>query len=195
MVITVILCCRFPFLPASPVNRYFQSLPPSPLRLPYPFPYPGYPPTYPLGEASPAPREAESGGHKRKHPEDGPQPGQPPHSAGPQPQPSHKSPAESRDLSLKPGPGRGPGSSSRERGRVSPGPGAEQQAPYFRLGSLIQLASGATKRVEELNTDDFVTSAAACPDIAIDQARVARLEPGPGPGYTVTDQADCWYLP
>ena len=78
---------------------------------------------------------------------------------------------------------------------MSPGPGAEQQAPYFRLGSLIQLASGATKRVEDLNTDDFVTSAAACPDIAIDQARVARLEPGPGPGYTVTDQADCWYLP
>ena len=55
-------------------------------------------------------------------------------------------------------------------------------SPYFRAGSLIQLASGHMKKVEDLNTDDFVTSAATCPDISIDQARVARLEHSPDTG-------------
>ena len=44
---------------------------------------------------------------------------------------------------------------------------------------MIQLASGHMKKVEDLNTDDFVTSAATCPDICIDKATVSRLDQNP----------------
>ena len=163
---------RFPFLPVNPVNRFFQSLPPSPLRLPYPFPYP-YPPAY----VHPDQARDSPTSQKRKHSADDNQ------SNGH----SHKSPSsgETKDKQA-----REPQSIVR-RSPMTTQPSSEtnfsssnnnNSSPYFRAGSLIQLASGHMKKVEDLNTDDFVTSAATCPDISIDQARVARLEQSPDTG-------------
>ena len=166
---------RFPFLPVNPVNRFFQSLPPSPLRLPYPFPYP-YPPAYlpsEPGQTRESPsqtrdtRESPTS-HKRKHSDDH-------HSHGNH----HKSPSnDSKDKAREP-------QSIVRRSPVTTQPpetssnSNNNSSPYFRAGSLIQLASGHMKKVEDLNTDDFVISAATCPDISIDQARVSRLDHSP----------------
>ena len=166
---------RFPFLPVNPVNRFFQSLPPSPLRLPYPFPYP-YPPAYLPSDPSQA-RDSPTS-QKRKHSADDN------HSNGH----THKSPPSSGENKEKQA--REPQSIVR-RSPMTTQPSLEtnfssnnnnNSSPYFRAGSLIQLASGHMKKVEDLNTDDFVTSAATCPDISIDQARVARLEQSPDTG-------------
>ena len=141
---------RFPFLP---VNRYLQSLPASPLRLPYPFPYPyppspSFPPLPPDSKETPAPATV---GHnlKRKH-----------------------SPAEqskTKDTHQEPKPSHNNNNNT---------------APYFKAGSLIQLANGGMKKVEDLNADDFVTSAASCADISIDQARIIKLEHSPDSGMS-----------
>jgi len=53
---------------------------------------------------------------------------------------------------------------------------ANNQPPYFRAGSMIQLADGNVKRVEHLQTEDFVSSAASCPDLSLEEATVTRLE-------------------
>ena len=169
---------RFPFLPVNPVNRFFQSLPASPLRLPYPFPYP-YPPAY-LPTDSAQARDSPTS-QKRKHSSDES------HSNG---HSSHKSPASSSDAKEKARPE--PQSIVRRSPMTTQQPSETNfsnnnnnntiSSPYFRAGSLIQLASGHMKKVEDLNTDDFVTSAASCPDISIDQARVARLEQSPESG-------------
>jgi len=141
---------RFPFLP---VNRYLQSLPQSPLRLPYPFPYP-YPPPYPGPEAcSNGSQSRESPlSHKRKH-ED-----------------SHGSVVKAGNTRISP---ILTGSSSRSGQNIS---SSNSTSPFFRAGSLIQLANGNMKKVEDLTTDDFMKSAATCPDISIDQALVTKLE-------------------
>ena len=41
---------------------------------------------------------------------------------------------------------------------------------------MIQLASGNMKRVELLRTEDFVNSAASCPDISLEEATVTKLD-------------------
>ena len=159
---------RFPFLP---VNRYFQSLPPSPMRLPYPFPYPGYPPSYPFTSGSgPDPSLSRDSPHglKRKH--------------------SEETNNSHNKIDVKEIKDKKEVKERRERNSSSTpssqSPWLERSSsncnnnnsPYFRAGSMIQLASGHMKRVEELNTDDFVTSAATCPDICIDKATVSRLD-------------------
>ena len=48
--------------------------------------------------------------------------------------------------------------------------------PHFMKGSIIQLASGELKRVEDLRTDDFVNSAEISPDLKIDSSTVVRVE-------------------
>jgi len=58
--------------------------------------------------------------------------------------------------------------------RPSPQPG---HPAHFNRGSLIQLADGSMKVVEELLTADFLQSAAASPDVRIDQSTVVKLEP------------------
>ena len=156
---------RFPFLP---VNRYFQSLPPSPLRLPYPFPYPGYPPSYPFTSGSgPDPSLSRDSPHglKRKHSEE----------ANPNVKSDIKDGKDKKEAKER------RETPSFQSPSFDPNPSNcnNNSSPYFRAGSMIQLASGHMKKVEDLNTDDFVTSAATCPDICIDKATVSRLDQNP----------------
>ncbi|XP_037076521.1 ataxin-1-like, partial [Pollicipes pollicipes] len=55
---------------------------------------------------------------------------------------------------------------------------SEQYAPpeYFRLGSIIELADGRQKRVEELQTEDFETSADLSAELRLDRSVVTRIE-------------------
>ena len=54
-------------------------------------------------------------------------------------------------------------------------------------GSLIQLADGSLKRVEDLQTEDFLRSADASADVRIDRSTVVRLErPSPPPTSSST---------
>ena len=48
--------------------------------------------------------------------------------------------------------------------------------PHFKKGSLIQLANGEMKKVEDLDTTDFVSSADLCHDVSIEHSTVVRLE-------------------
>ncbi len=48
--------------------------------------------------------------------------------------------------------------------------------PHFMKGSIIQLANGDFKRVEDLRTDDFVHSADISGDLKIDSSTVVRIE-------------------
>ena len=148
---------RFPFLP---VNRYLPSLPPSPVRLPYPFPYPSYPP-YPL-----PPDLRDSGTHrdceppvsnKRKYNEESGN--------------TKARGTEWRDKPEQPPPSQTAGNSG-----LRTTAGNQPAPPHFRAGSMIQLASGNMKRVELLRTEDFVNSAASCPDISLEEATVTKLD-------------------
>ncbi|XP_076358168.1 uncharacterized protein LOC143250894 [Tachypleus tridentatus] len=47
---------------------------------------------------------------------------------------------------------------------------------YFRKGSIIQLADGQLKRVENLTTEDFVHSASQSADLRIDSSTVVKIE-------------------
>ena len=47
---------------------------------------------------------------------------------------------------------------------------------HFEKGTDIQLASGEMKKVEDLDTTDFVESADICHDVSIEHATVVRLE-------------------
>jgi hypothetical protein len=46
-------------------------------------------------------------------------------------------------------------------------------------GSLIQLADGSLKRVEDLETEDFLRSAEASSDVRIDRSTVVQLDRRP----------------
>ncbi|XP_061822892.1 ataxin-1a isoform X1 [Nerophis lumbriciformis] len=48
--------------------------------------------------------------------------------------------------------------------------------PYFVKGSIIQLADGELKRVEELKTEDFIQSAEISRELKIDSSTVERIE-------------------
>lgn len=48
--------------------------------------------------------------------------------------------------------------------------------PHFMKGSIIQLTNGELKRVEDLQTDDFVHSAEISNDLRIDSSTVVRIE-------------------
>ncbi|XP_062394707.1 ataxin-1 [Sardina pilchardus] len=48
--------------------------------------------------------------------------------------------------------------------------------PYFMRGSIIQLADGELKRVEELKTEDFIQSAEVSGDLKIDSSTVERID-------------------
>ena len=47
---------------------------------------------------------------------------------------------------------------------------------HFRKGSLIQLATGKTKNVEDLKTADFIESADLCPEVSLEHSTIVRLE-------------------
>jgi len=53
---------------------------------------------------------------------------------------------------------------------------------HFRKGSIIQLASGDLKRIEDLTTEDFVRSAEISKDLCIDTSVVCGITPLAGSG-------------
>ena len=61
-----------------------------------------------------------------------------------------------------------------------PSPGSystqPQYPPHFTKGSIIQLGNGELKRVEDLRTEDFVTSADISSDLKIDSSTVVKIE-------------------
>ncbi|XP_038626866.1 ataxin-1 [Tachyglossus aculeatus] len=69
----------------------------------------------------------------------------------------------------------------------APPPAAPPPAlpPYFTKGSIIQLADGELKKVEELRTEDFIQSAEISSDLKIDSSTVERIEDGPRPGIAL----------
>nr|XP_010594500.1 ataxin-1 [Loxodonta africana]XP_010594501.1 ataxin-1 [Loxodonta africana]XP_010594502.1 ataxin-1 [Loxodonta africana]XP_023411545.1 ataxin-1 [Loxodonta africana]XP_023411546.1 ataxin-1 [Loxodonta africana]XP_023411547.1 ataxin-1 [Loxodonta africana]XP_023411548.1 ataxin-1 [Loxodonta africana]XP_023411549.1 ataxin-1 [Loxodonta africana]XP_023411550.1 ataxin-1 [Loxodonta africana]XP_023411551.1 ataxin-1 [Loxodonta africana]XP_023411552.1 ataxin-1 [Loxodonta africana]XP_023411553.1 ataxi len=57
--------------------------------------------------------------------------------------------------------------------------------PYFMKGSIIQLANGELKKVEDLKTEDFIQSAEISNDLKIDSSTVERIEDSHSPGVAV----------
>lgn len=57
-----------------------------------------------------------------------------------------------------------------------PAPSTPSLPPYFIKGSIIQLADGELKRVEDLKTDDFIQSSEISSDLKIDSSTVVRIE-------------------
>lgn len=57
--------------------------------------------------------------------------------------------------------------------------------PYFMKGSIIQLANGELKKVEDLKTEDFIQSAEISSDLKIDSSTVERVEDSHSPGVAV----------
>lgn len=57
--------------------------------------------------------------------------------------------------------------------------------PYFMKGSIIQLANGELKKVEDLKTEDFIQSAEISNDLKIDSSTVERIEESHSPGVAV----------
>ncbi|KAL0279148.1 UNVERIFIED_CONTAM: hypothetical protein PYX00_000762 [Menopon gallinae] len=47
---------------------------------------------------------------------------------------------------------------------------------HFTKGALIQLANGELKKVEDITTEDFVSSAENCPAFRLDPSTVVRIE-------------------
>ncbi|CAL8373363.1 unnamed protein product [Boreogadus saida] len=61
----------------------------------------------------------------------------------------------------------------------SPAPSPPSLPPYFVKGSIIQLADGDLKRVEELKTEDFIQSAEISSELKIDSSTVERIDQSP----------------
>ncbi|XP_022530001.2 ataxin-1 [Astyanax mexicanus] len=68
---------------------------------------------------------------------------------------------------------------------ITPAPTSPQNAllsptsalpPYFMKGSIIQLADGELKRVEDLRTEDFLQSAEVSGELKIDSSTVERID-------------------
>ncbi|XP_013880367.1 ataxin-1 [Austrofundulus limnaeus] len=53
--------------------------------------------------------------------------------------------------------------------------------PFFMRGSIIQLADGELKRVEDLKTEDFIQSAEISSELKIDSSTVERIDSGQSP--------------
>ncbi|XP_056617932.1 LOW QUALITY PROTEIN: ataxin-1 [Triplophysa dalaica] len=66
-----------------------------------------------------------------------------------------------------------PASTSPHSSSSSPSAGLP---PFFMKGSIIQLADGELKRVEDLRTEDFVQSAEVSGELKIDSSTVERIE-------------------
>ena len=58
---------------------------------------------------------------------------------------------------------------------------------HFMKGSVIQLADGKLRRVEDLSTDDFVKSADISPDLCLDTSTVVNLTPLPDRGTVMVE--------
>ncbi|KAG7268432.1 hypothetical protein CRUP_008982 [Coryphaenoides rupestris] len=62
---------------------------------------------------------------------------------------------------------------------TSSSPAPPSLPPYFARGSIIQLAGGELKRVEELKTEDFLQSAEVSGELKIDSSTVERIDQSP----------------
>ncbi|XP_078270576.1 ataxin-1a [Rhinoraja longicauda] len=62
---------------------------------------------------------------------------------------------------------------------------SNQLPPYFMKGSIIQLANGELKRVEDLKTEDFIQSAEISSDLKIDSSTVERVEGSQASSFAV----------
>ena len=69
------------------------------------------------------------------------------------------------------------GNSTAHPSRVAISPPSQlHYPPHFMKGSIIQLTNGELKRVEDLQTDDFVQSAEISSDLKIDSSTVVKIE-------------------
>ncbi|KAM4817666.1 ataxin-1 isoform X1 [Urocitellus parryii] len=68
---------------------------------------------------------------------------------------------------------------------ASPAAAPPTLPPYFMKGSIIQLANGELKKVEDLKTEDFIQSAEISNDLKIDSSTVERIEESHSPGVAV----------
>ncbi|KFQ32040.1 Ataxin-1 [Mesitornis unicolor] len=68
---------------------------------------------------------------------------------------------------------------------ASPAAAPPTLPPYFMKGSIIQLANGELKKVEDLKTEDFIQSAEISNDLKIDSSTVERIEDSHSPGIAV----------
>ncbi|XP_030645363.1 ataxin-1a [Chanos chanos] len=66
-----------------------------------------------------------------------------------------------------------------------PPPSAPSLPPYFVKGSIIQLADGQLKRVEELKTEDFIQSAEISSELKIDSSTVERIDGSHTPNFAI----------
>ncbi|XP_076010055.1 ataxin-1-like [Genypterus blacodes] len=57
--------------------------------------------------------------------------------------------------------------------------------PFFMRGSIIQLADGELKRVEDLKTEDFIQSAEISNELKIDSSTVERIDTGQSPNAVI----------
>ncbi|XP_048881192.1 ataxin-1-like [Brienomyrus brachyistius] len=57
--------------------------------------------------------------------------------------------------------------------------------PYFMKGSIIQLADGELKRVEDLKTEDFIQSAEISGELKIDSSTVERIDGSQTPNSAI----------
>ncbi len=66
---------------------------------------------------------------------------------------------------------------------TGPDPPPSAVLPHFAEGSLIELAGGHLKRVEELKTEDFVRSADTLPEFHLSTCTILLISPGPTYGF------------
>ncbi|KAI5095510.1 ataxin-1 [Silurus meridionalis] len=64
-----------------------------------------------------------------------------------------------------------------------PDPPTSAVLPHFVKGSLIELAGGRLKRVEELQTEDFLHSADTTPEFHLSTCTILLISPGPNNGF------------
>ncbi|XP_051517193.1 uncharacterized protein LOC127419665 [Myxocyprinus asiaticus] len=66
---------------------------------------------------------------------------------------------------------------------TGPDPPPSTVLPHFSKGSLIELAGGHLKRVEEMKTEDFLRSADTLPEFHLSTCTILVISPGPTNGF------------
>uniref|UniRef100_A0A4W5LNT6 Ataxin 1 n=1 Tax=Hucho hucho TaxID=62062 RepID=A0A4W5LNT6_9TELE len=71
--------------------------------------------------------------------------------------------------------------------QASPSPSSSPTTlpPFFMRGSIIQLADGELKHVEDLKTEDFIQSAEISSELKIDSSTVERIDRGQTPNAVI----------
>lgn len=115
-------------------------------------------------------------------PDGNPPPYAPPQAATLPALPSHPVPAVVAAPSQAPTPVTTPSPSSvRASPSISSPSSPVALPPFFMRGSIIQLADGELKRVEDLKTEDFIQSAEISSELKIDSSTVERIDSGQSP--------------